>query len=75
MTDDGKIFQEVDVTTVLREIWTKNKVLHAKVLSELEKHITDPEEFKKVRAYVLDEQNDYTRSIIRLIFGDIEMSF
>lgn len=69
---DEKVFQEVDVYSIIREIGTKNKVLQAKVLSELEKHIEDKEEFKELRSFILDAQNDYTRSIVRLIFGDIE---
>jgi hypothetical protein len=72
MEPDGKVFQEVDLISVLREIGSKNKTLNARVLQELEKHITDKEEFKAVRSFVLDEQNSYTRSVVRLIFGDIE---
>ena len=71
MTDE-KIFQEVDILTVLHEIGTKNKVLQAKVLQELEKYVKNPEEFKILRKFILDEQNSYTRSIVRLIFGDVE---
>lgn len=69
---DDKIFQEVDVFDLLREIRTKNKILNAKVLQELEKHISDPAEFQSLRKFILDEQNSYTRSVIRLIFGDVE---
>jgi len=70
--DEGKVFQEVDLVSVLKEIASKNKVLQAKVLQELEGYITDKEDFAKVRKFILDEQNSYTRSIVRLIFGDIE---
>lgn len=69
---DGKIFQEVDLMSILHDISAKNKALQAKVLQELETHITDKEEFSSVRKFILDEQNAYTRSIVRLIFGDIE---
>lgn len=72
MVDDNKVFQEVDIFTVLKEIGSKNKVLQAKILQELEKHIKDKDEFAQVRKFILDEQNSYTRSIVRLIFGDIE---
>lgn len=70
--DDGKVFQEVDLMSVLHEIGTKNKTLNAKVLSELEKYITNEEDFKLIRSFILDEQNSYTRSIVRLIFGEVE---
>lgn len=67
-----KVFQEIDVFELLHEIGKMNKVLNAKVLQELEKHIKNNDEFLEVRKLVLDEQNSYTRSIVRLIFGDIE---
>lgn len=69
--DEDKVFQEVDVLDLIREIGTKNKVLNAKVLQELEKYVSK-EGFPVLRKFILDEQNSYTRSIVRLIFGDIE---
>jgi hypothetical protein len=38
----------------------------------LEKYVKDGDEFMQLRKFILDEQNSYTRSIVRLIFGDIE---
>lgn len=70
-----KVFQEVDVFDLLKEIGIRNKTLNAKVLQELEKHIKDNDEFMELRKLILDEQNSYTRSIVRLIFGDIEFNF
>jgi hypothetical protein len=70
--DSEKVFQEVDVLELLGEIGSKNKVLNAKVLQELEKYVKDGDEFMQLRKFILDEQNSYTRSIVRLIFGDIE---
>ena len=72
MDEDGKVFQEVDILEVLREISSKNKTLNAKILQELEKYIKDNDDFMQLRKFILDEQNSYTRSIVRLIFGDIE---
>lgn len=72
MDKDGKVIQEIDILELIREIGTKNKVLQAKVLQELEKYVTDPIKFQELRKFILDEQNSYTRSIVRLIFGDIE---
>lgn len=69
---DERIFQEIDVLTVLKEVASKNKTLQAKVLQELEKYIKDQDQFSQIRKFILDEQNSYTRSIVRLIFGDIE---
>lgn len=70
--DENKVFQEVDLFTVLGEIGSRNKVLNAKTLQELEKYIKNKDDFDKIRKFILDEQNSYTRSIVRLIFGDIE---
>ena len=72
MEKEGKVIQEIDILELIREIGTKNKVLQAKVLQELEKFVTDPIKFQELRKFILDEQNSYTRSIVRLIFGDIE---
>lgn len=73
MAGEDKIFQEIDLYQVLKEIGTKNKVLQARMLQELEKYVPPhSEEFSRLRKFVLDEQNSYTRSIVRLIFGDIE---
>lgn len=50
----------------------KKKRLHQKlILTELEKHF-DPTsyEFKSIRKVVLDSTNDFSRSILRAIFGD-----
>jgi hypothetical protein len=42
-------------------------------LQELETILpADSEEFKMIRKLFLDGYNDYTRSILRIIFGDIE---
>jgi len=72
--DNERIFQEINVFEILGDIGSLNKVLNAKVLTELEKHIKDKDEFTLVRKFILDEQNAYTRSVVRLIFGDIEYS-
>lgn len=69
-----KVFQEVDVFDLLREIGLKNKALNATVLKELERYVTDSDEYMKLRKFILDEQNSYTRSIVRLIFGEIEFA-
>ena len=69
-----KVFQEVDVFDLLKEIGVRNKTLNAKVLQELEKYVKNNDEFMQLRKFILDEQNSYTRSIVRLIFGDIEFN-
>lgn len=70
--DEDKVFQEVDVFTLIRKIGTKNKVLQAKVLQELEKYVEDKDKYAELRKFMLDEINSYTRNVVREIFGDIE---
>lgn len=72
--DSEKVFQEVDVLELIGEIGANNKRLNAAVLKELEKYVKDGDDYMRIRKFILDEQNSYTRSIIRLIFGDIEFS-
>lgn len=68
-----KAIQEVDIIEVIRSVGKRNKKLQAKLLQELETHVdkTSPE-YESLRKFVLDEINNYTRSIMRDIFGDIE---
>ena len=66
------IFQEVDVIALIKIIGKKNKISQAKILQKLEKSIPDPEEYKEVRKFVLDELNNLTRAFVKATFGDIE---
>lgn len=73
MTQSNRIVQEVDLIEVIRSVGRKNKKLQAKLLQEIEKHISkESPEFDELRKFVLDEVNSYTRSLMRDIFGDIE---
>ena len=72
--DNEKVFQEVNVFEILGDIGSLNKTLNAKTLTELEKFVKNKEDFQLLRKFILDEQNSYTRSVVRLIFGDIEYS-
>ncbi len=70
---DGKIVQELDVLDVIKNVGKKNKRLQAILLQEVEKLVDkDSPEFEILRKAILDETNNYTRSVIRSIFGDIE---
>lgn len=72
--DNERVFQEVNVFEILGDIGSLNKTLNAKTLTELEKYVKDKDEFQLLRKFILDEQNAYTRSVVRLIFGEIEYS-
>jgi len=73
MTGKGEgIYQEVDVFELIKTVGSKSKVTQAKILQRLETVIDDPEEYKEVRKFVLDEINNLTRAFVKEIFGDIE---
>lgn len=67
------VIQGFDVIDVLNFIATKNKKYQAIFLNDLERIVApDSEEFQAIRKLYLDSQNNYTRSVLRVIFGDIE---
>lgn len=69
----GVIIQGLDLIDITTFISKKNKKFQAILLADLEEVLgRDSEEFAIVRKLVLDGFNNYTRSIVRAIFGDIE---
>lgn len=68
------IMQGVDIFDFIRFIHQKNKKYQATLLSQVEEVMgKDTEEYKIVRKYILDSLNNYTRSVIRSIFGDVDV--
>jgi hypothetical protein len=70
----SNIVQAVDILDVLSSISKKKRKLQAILLQELETVI--PKEnpaYPKMRKVILDETSDYSRSVVRAIFGDIEV--
>ena len=69
----GVVIQGLDLMDIVTFISKKNKKFQAILLADLEEVLgKDSEEFALVRKLILDGFNNYTRSIIRAIFGDIE---
>jgi len=63
----------LDLFDLITFISKKNKRFIAIMLAETEEIVgKDSEEYKKLRKIILDGFNDYTRSLVRIIFGDIE---
>lgn len=63
----------LDLFDLITFISKKNKRFIAIMLAETEEIVgKDSEEYKKLRKIILDGFNDYTRSIVRIVFGDIE---
>jgi replication-associated recombination protein RarA len=69
------IIQGIDLLDLIDYITRKNKKSQAIVLSQLEEILgRDSKEYSKVRKIFLDTMNDYHRSILTTIFGDIEQA-
>jgi hypothetical protein len=74
MNEQAEIIQGLDLMDITRFLSRKNKSYQARILDELEQILgADTEEFKAVRKLFLDGFNEYTRSVLRTIFGtDLE---
>jgi hypothetical protein len=63
----------LDLVDVTNYISAKRNKFMAMMLTELEIIFPkDTKEYKLVRKVILDGMNDYTRSLMRVIFGEIE---
>jgi len=68
------VIQEVDILDILRNIGRRKKKLQAILLQELETIINkESPEYGKMRKVIMDETSEYARSVVRSIFGDIEV--
>jgi len=68
------IIQQVDVLEILTSVGKKKRKLQAILLQELETIVPkSTPEYGKMRKVILDETSDYARSVVRSIFGDIEV--
>jgi len=72
MTRKEVVIEGLDVIDVLGETSRKNRKFAAIFLNELDEVVSDVKLKKEIRKMFLDNQNNYTRSIVRMIFGDIE---
>lgn len=74
MTDREVIIQGLDIIDITKFIERKNKKFQAIILAELEDVLgKGSDEYETVRKIFLDGFNNYTRSVVRAIFGDIEI--
>jgi hypothetical protein len=75
---EGVVIQGLDVLDVLGFVNKKKQRFLAISLNDLEEIFEakgmdrNSEEFQLVRKLILDLVNEYTRSVLRVIFGDIE---
>ena len=70
------VIDGVDIFDIVTWINKKNKKYLANGMDEVERILgKDSEEFIKIRKVFLDTFNDYTRSILVSLFGNIEGLF
>lgn len=63
----------LDLFDLISFISKKNKRFIAVMLADTEDILgKDSPEYQQMRKIILDGFNDYTRSIVRIVFGDIE---
>ena len=79
MSSEGVVIQGLDLLDVVHFVAQRNKKFQAIFLNDLEEIFRKskpvgplPQEFFWIRKLYLDSQNNYTRSILRILFGDIE---
>ena len=69
----GRFMQGLDLFDVVRHIDKKTKRYLALILQDMEEALDSyPGAFSAVRGIVLDNYNDYTRAVVRYLFGDVE---
>ena len=68
---NGEIIQGLDLQDLIKLIDKKNSKFQAILMQNIEE-VMDKQspEFIKVRKLILDSYNDYTRSVMRAIFGN-----
>jgi hypothetical protein len=69
----GVVIQGLDLIDIVKFAEEKSKKYSAMCLSDLELVLPkDSEQYKEVRKIVLDTFNNYKRSLLRVIVGDVE---
>lgn len=72
--DNNITIEGLDLIDLVNEIEKKDRRFKAICLQSIEECTSlDQEEFKIVRKVVLDSISSYTRSLIRFLFGEIEV--
>lgn len=67
------IIEGLDLVDALTMISAKKDKFVAIMLSDVELMFPkNSKEFKYIRKVILDGMNDYTRSYLRILFGDVE---
>lgn len=71
--DTEVVIEGLDIIDVTKFVIKKRNKFLAIALADLENIISkESSEYKLIRKVFLDQFNDYTRSILRTLFGDVE---
>jgi len=71
----GVVIQGLDVLDVTKFISRTNKKYQATLLANIEQVLTGDQNdhYAEIRKLVLDSTNNFTRTIVKTIFGDFEI--
>lgn len=70
---EGIIIQGLDLIDIMRLVDKKKNKFIALTLQETEQVELTKEQFELIRKFILDGFNEYTRSLMRALLGDIEI--
>lgn len=68
----GIIINGLDLLDIIRFIKKTNRKYLAIILSQIESLDLSDEVYSKIRKFLLDSFNNYTRTIVYTIFGDVD---
>lgn len=74
LEDNSVIIEGLDLFDVVTAIDKKMGKFIALTLQEIETLNIKEEDYKLIRTFVLNGFNDFTRSTLRLLFGDVEIA-
>ena len=69
----GQIIIGFDLVDIVDYMAKTNRKYQATLLAQLEEIVTNQDEYKQIRKLVLDSTNNYLRTIVRTIYGGIEV--
>jgi len=68
------VIQTLDLIDITKMVAKKTKRMQATLLSSIESILdSNDQEYKQIRKLILDSTNNFSRSVISGLFGDIEL--
>lgn len=72
--DNSVVIEGLDLFDIVNAVDKKKSKFVALTLQEIEGLELGEEDYKLIRKFVLDGFGDFTRSTLRLLFGDVELA-